>query len=365
MVCALPLLAGNFAHAEASFEARCADPNVVLCDPLDEGAVRGVAITAGTRSKTLPEALRGKYVDWRWCTHNPNKLAAPPVMDSEKKVSGSGSVKFTIVGGSRDDGAGYCQINFTPDNSVQFGEGDVFHVQFRVRLSCELMYLDCDPASPEYKKARRKFRADGGGVTTYKLSIINAGDHPALECPVGSCTNQHLVLVGDSRGLLQGYHSCEWYDGHWRDLGLDKRTGRIMLEVQPKSLAGSEGIEPCHKADSPLASKSDPPRGCFVLPSDEWLTITQQYSIGRWADKINDPARSSNVKIWVAREGKTPELVIDLNRNFRRPEKPFMKYGKVWLVPFFTNKDVKDFHPTATLWYDELMVARGPYRAAK
>ena len=124
----------------ASFEERCAQPGVVLCDPLDEGRVRGVGITSRTANATLPDALKGRYRDWRWCNHANGVTPQTPSFDDKVKTSGSGALKFTIPTRSAADGAGYCQINFTPDNSVQFGEGDTFFVQFRVRLSCTLLF---------------------------------------------------------------------------------------------------------------------------------------------------------------------------------------------------------------------------------
>src|SRR5438105_2570459 len=39
-----------------TFEQRCADPGVVLCDPLDDGRVRGVSIDGRTVNGTLPQA---------------------------------------------------------------------------------------------------------------------------------------------------------------------------------------------------------------------------------------------------------------------------------------------------------------------
>lgn len=351
-------------YKSPSFAERCAAPGVVLCDPLDEAPVQVRGAGPGTPNMTLPKALEGRYRDWRWCTHS-KKLSAPPQYDRNVKASGAGSVRFTILGGSPDDGAGYCQINFTPDNSIQFGEGDTFYVQFKVRFSCELLYEDCDPGSVGYKKSRRRFAARDGSATAYKISIVNSGDHPRLGAPVNSCTNQHLVLIGDARGVLQGYHSCGWYDGHYGDLGLDPRTGRGMIDLQPKRFRAGGPMQICHKSNSPAASKTDPTRDCYLLRSDEWLTITQQVSIGTWVDSVAAKAKSSNIKVWVAREGGAPELVIDMDRNLRRPEAPFMKYGKIWLVPFFTNKDTNDLHPTGMMWFDELLVASGSYQPGR
>jgi hypothetical protein len=99
--------------------------------------------------------------------------------------------------------------------------------------------------------------------------------------------------------------------------------------------------------------------------ADEWLTVTQQATIGRWATKVGDPARSSNYRLWVAREGEPPVLVFNHDRNLRAPEAPFVKYGKIWLMPYHTNKDPTEKHPEASMWFDELIVSRGPIPSAR
>lgn len=95
------------------------------------------------------------------------------------------------------------------------------------------------------------------------------------------------------------------------------------------------------------------------------MTVTQQVTIGQWADNVKQRNPSSNVRIWVAREGQKPQLVIDYDRNLRRPEQPFMRYGKVWLVPHLTNKDPSEAHPVGYMWFDDLIVSRGPIAPAR
>jgi hypothetical protein len=338
-----------------SFEERCSEPGVVLCDPLDTGRVRGIAIDARTPNATLPDALRGHYRDWRWCGRRVNGEAQTPVLDETVKSSGSGSLKFVIPTRSDAGGGGYCQIDFTPDNSVQFGEGDTFFVQFRVRLSCTLLFTDCNPDSPGYEKTRRVYRSSDNGTTSFKVSIINAGDHRALKEPVGSCTEQHLVLVEGPTGIVAGYHSCGWYDGHYKPIGFER--GSELWDLQPKK-AGEPG-GPCLNRRLSEASSD-----CVRWPADEWVTITQQVTIGKWVTESRDPARSSNVRIWMQRRGQAPVLVIDYDRNLRAPAMPFMKYGKIWLLPYMTNKDPLEEHPEAYMWFDELIVSRAPIAPA-
>ena len=346
-----------------SFDERCADPRVVLCDPLDTGRVRGAGITARTRNATLPEALQGKYRDWRWCHRASGVSPTTPSLDRDVKISGSGSLKFTVPSKSAANAAGYCQINFTPENSLQFGEGETFFVQFRVRLSCDLLFVDCDPKSPTYKQERRAFSALKG-KTGFKVSIINAGDHPDLQYPVSSCTRQELVLVGGAKGIITGYHSCSWFSGHTFRIGRTKGQG--LFDLQPIRRTTDSAVRGCYNVNPTTGQRSDSAwNECILWQADEWLTVTQQVTIGQWAEKSNDPARSSNVRVWVAREGQKPVLVIDYDRNLRQPEKPFMKYGKIWLLPYMTNKDPSEVHPEAYMWFDELIVSRGPIAPAR
>src|SRR4029434_9296144 len=106
------------------------------------------------------------------CGHVLGVRLRAPVFDDRGKTWGSGALKFTIPPRSGAADAGYCQINFTPDKSVQFGEGDTFFGQCRLRLSGSLLFKDCDPASQGYKKERRVFRTTGKGGTGFKVSIV-------------------------------------------------------------------------------------------------------------------------------------------------------------------------------------------------
>lgn len=343
------------------FRARCADPGVVLCDPLDDGPVMVEGKIFRGPNNTLDSALTGRYRDWRWCMPGPGNTEVSPSADSSMRASGAGSLKFTVPSNSAANTAGYCQINFTPDNSVQFGEGDEFYVQYRVRFSCTLLYVDCDPQSLTYKRERRRFAAKQGRATAFKISIINAGDHPSLKAPVSSCGFLELVLIGTDNGRLIGYHSCGWFSKHAYNFRIHKLTSQSFEDVQPIRRGPNDAVRGCYNIH-PITGK--PLTGawheCILLEADEWLTITQKVSVGQWADKINDAVRPSNIKIWLAREGEPPKLVIDFDRNLRRPESPQMKYGKIWLLPYMTDKDPSEIHPTGYIWYDELIVSRLP-----
>ena len=357
----------------ASFEQRCAGRGVVLCDPLDDGRVTGEHVTDRTPNATLPQALKGKYGDWRWCL-TPTRTGNPraPSIDRDIKASGTGSLRFTIPSQSGPADSGYCEMDFSPDNSVQFGEGDTFFVQFRVRFSCELLFVDCDSNSPGYKRQRRRYWVvgvpHGAAQGGFKVSVIGEGDNSRLRSPTDSCTLLELVVVNLRQlGIVGGYHSCGWYAGHTEYYGLNRRSGAGQYDVQPKGGRGKDSLGPhCWNVDPtdgrPVDRAWDE---CVLWYADEWITVTQQVTVGHWTSNVNDATRSSNYRLWVAREGKPAVLVMDHDLNLRRPEAPFIKYGKIWLLPYATGKDAAETHPDAYMWFDELIVSKDPIPQAR
>jgi hypothetical protein len=343
--------------ADQDFNRRCASPGVVFCDPLDSERVTGAAITAETPAATLPEALHGKYRDWRWAGAN-DTARAPIVMDTQTYASGDGSIRFTIPSQSSAGTAGYLQTNFSPDNSIQFGEGETFYVQWKQRFSCTMIYKDCDPTSPNYKKERRRYAATGGGYTAFKTIIINAGDDARLPYPTTSCTWQHIVLNGGLDDAIAGYHSCGWY------APFEKFTGYLGGSGQFDRQPG--GDNSCMRVlDNParLATWGDSDPNCVRYEADRWITFQVALTPYWQPDRTGDP--KSNIKLWLTPEGGKTSLVIDYNFYDRGPEpttngldSSFLKYGKIWLLPYMTNKDPNEVHPEAYTWYDEIIVSR-------
>ncbi|MGH6689335.1 MAG: hypothetical protein ACREF4_01450, partial [Gammaproteobacteria bacterium] len=323
----------------------------MLCDPLDDARVKGVGVTARTPNATLPEALAGKYRDWRWClTPSGKGNPRPPTIDRTIKASGSGALRFTIPSNSDANDSGYCSANFTPDNSVQFGEGETFFVQYRVRFSCEQLFMDCDPKSPAYKQERRRHRMigekPGNNSGAFKVSILGTGDHANLRAPTDSCSLLELVLNnGKPNGVVGGYHSCGWYAGYMEYYGLHRASGWGTYDTQPIGRRGTvENLRHCWNVDPATGRPSGHPwKECVLWWADEWMTVTQQVTIGQWARSPKDP-RTSNYRLWVSRETGPPVLVFNHDLKLRAPEKPFLKYGKVWLLPYHTGKDPAETH---------------------
>jgi hypothetical protein len=78
--------------------------------------------------------------------------------------------------------------------------------------------------------------------------------------------------------------------------------------------------------------------------------------------RANDEFTSSYVQLWVGREGKPAELALDFgpyNLSAGDP-KTNQRFGKVWLLPYNTNKDASISYPVAYTWYDDLIISTKP-----
>lgn len=235
---------------------------------------------------------------------------------TDVKASGTGALRFEIPSRSGADTSGSFWLNFSDDHSVQFGEGDEFFIQWRQRFSPE--FLDTNYIG-------------GGG---WKQFIVGEGDrsgHTAY-----SCTQLELVVVNPyHQGYPSMYHSCGEKDGQYEGL----------------FSTGSMRYYP-----------------------NEWMAFQIHVKIGTWYKNDQNYHRDSVVQLWVAREGRASKLVVDISPE---PAKlfglaipgtgmgydlantaPQARYGKLWLLPYNTNKDPSADHPTGYTWYDDLIISK-------
>ena len=219
---------------------------------------------------------------------------------TDVKASGAGSLRFEIPPYTAADTSGSYWQNFSDDLSVQFGEGEEFFVQWRQRLSPELLKTD--------------YRGGGG----WKQVIIGEGDRPGVR--VYSCTQLEIVTQNTSqRGFAQLYHSCG---------GKDQR------------------YEPLPNARS------------IAYRPNQWMTFQVQVKIGRWYRNDRRYHRDSVVRPWVAEERRPSRLAVDGSGYDLANANPAARYGKIWLLPYHTGKDPSQDHATAYTWYDELVISR-------
>jgi hypothetical protein len=291
-------------QATRDFLARCQAPGVIRCVGFDsQQEIQG----------HLMPAWDGSYRG---------------TVDPQVKASGQGSLRFEIPSNSPGNTSGTFSIDFSDDLSVQFGEGQEFYVQWRQRFSPELLST--------------RF-ANGEG---WKQIIIGEGDRPGKRAD--SCTQLEVVVQNSyQRGFPQMYHSCGGKDGNYDGLQYwDNRIGNYTLQ-------NAVGCNYGHPTSPP----------CFNYKPNQWMTFQVHIKVASWYTNNGRHKNDSTVQLWVANEGHPSKLVIDF-----RPESghgydlanndPQAKYGKVWLLPYHTNKDKAQAHPTAYTWYDELIISR-------
>jgi hypothetical protein len=101
-----------------------------------------------------------------------------------------------------------------------------------------------------------------------------------------------------------------------------------------------------------------PPTGnCFGYFANEWMTFQIRIKTG---SRVNDEFVNSHIDMWVAREGQPSQQVFNFGpyNISAGSSAENERYGKVWFLPYQTNKDASQSHPTAYTWYDELIISR-------
>jgi hypothetical protein len=308
-VVALAPTTGAFA---VDFATRCADANVLRCVGFDTTTTLNG--TYGDNSGTLPGA-------------------ANPAIDTSIKASGAGSMKMTVPSNSAANTSGSYFINFSNDLSVQFAGNAEFYVQWRQRFSPEFV-------TTSYQ-----------GSNGFKQIIIGTGDQPGNKL-FSSCSSLETVVQNSNqRGFPQMYNSCSGSTSHGAYNPFEQPFPPFDFKMQ-------------NARPSPfcLYSQSNtsyfPPVGnCLGYFANEWMT----FQIGiKTGPRVNDEFTNSNVKLWIAREGQSSQLVIDWGPYNLTAGNPADNeaYGKLWLLPYQTGKSSSQTHPVAYTWYDELIVSR-------
>lgn len=302
------------AAAGPDFQARCTQPGVVKCVGFDEpGAIAG-------RSGDASGILTG---------------AATPSIDTTVKASGSGSLKFTIPSQSGANTSGSYFTNFANDLSVQFADGEEFFVQWRQRFSPELLAT--------------KYQGGGG----FKQVIVGTGDRPGRIAP--SCSPLEVVLFNYAQeGVPVLYNSCTGSASHGPYDGFYQPFGGSDFKIQ-----NGRPAPYCLYSQGRTTPKSffAPAGNCVGYAADEWMTFQIRIKPGA---RVGNEFIGSEVSLWIAREGKPSQLVVEWGpyNLTAGPPGEGQKFGKVWLLPYNTGKSSSQAHAPAYTWYDELIVSR-------
>lgn len=312
--------------SSASFEARCQAPGVVRCIGFDSTADFNTGSGGTNGAWGYDFGILAPYgtSDYSRATRDTSVMA-----------SGASSLRFTIPPSSGADSSGMFFANFSRDLSVQFGANSEFYVQWRQRFS------------PEFLANRY---AGGGG---WKQIIIGTGDQPGKT--FGSCEATEVVLTNTYyRGFPVMYHSCTGSASHGAYDPFEEPYQAYDFKLQNARPA------PYCLYLQKDGNRYFPPDGnCFGYFANEWMTFQVRIKTG---PRVGDEYVNSYVTLWMAREGRASEPVIQWGpyNLSAGPAAENQRYGKVWLTPYNTGRSASQSYPTAYTWYDELIISRNP-----
>ncbi len=301
---------------------------------------------------------QSEWLDHIWEDTNCDPAYAPGckpnAWDQSQKASGAGSVRFDIKSKSHANIAGSMAVNFSSNLQTQFGENDEFWVQWRQRF--DDVFINHPYAATGYD-----------GTTNWKQIIIGEGDRYNSNGSVltaNSCTQLELVMqrrFNDSVRYPGMYMTCGEYLPFSTDLGYDYN---YTWQNERKR---SDGRSSCTIYEGRTYSDVS---GCTRYVANEWMTFMVHVKLGPYGSaysKLHDTTRTgytqSTVEFYAARQGGALELAHREDNLVIPNSTRDAKYGKVWLLPFMTNKDESEAHADASTWYDELIVSRQPIPA--
>jgi hypothetical protein len=300
--------------SRSSFQNRCKDPAVIRCVGFD--SIADIAGAYGDNSGIMEGAAR-------------------PSLDTLVKSSGNSSLKFTVPARSPANTSGSYFTNFSADLKTQFGENSDFYIQWRQRFSAEFL--------------NTKYLGGEG----WKQVIIGTGDQAGR--PYSSCTTLEIVLQNTyQRGLAAMYDSCTGSTSHGAYEPFEQPFRSADFKLQNAMPAPYCLYSQAHA--TPPATF--PPSGnCFPYYANEWMTFQIHVKTG---PRVKDEFTNSFVQLWIAREARPSQLVIDWGPYKLSAGNPAedQKFGKIWLLPYHTGKDANQVHPTGYVWYDELIISR-------
>jgi hypothetical protein len=246
--------------------------------------------------------------------------AAVPEIDTNVKLSGSGSLRLTLNSGSTANGCGKWVTRFPVVSGGStyrtFGENQEFWLQYRFRVNAGYLQVV-------------------GQNEGTKLSDIGTGNtSPSLVLQTWSNTLYPFVYLGSSNPGLYGQNGSD-----------------ILLQ---------NGTAPyCVYPGSP---------GCWSLVADEWVTCKFHVAIGA---KRNATHWDAHVKMWLKRYGQPSQLVLDygpetegydinLPNGFPYTGNSPEGYPQFLFFIYTTDKGTgvrENTHATAYAWYDELIIS--------
>ncbi len=266
------------------------------------------------------------------------------VRDTSIKASGTSALRFDIPATAGSDTSGAWFTNFSDDLSFQVNEGEDVYIQWRYRMSAGILNVN-------YKQSDGTTNSDGlkmFDVGTGDLPSCNLGSAHSTICPT-SCSDMEIVIQNlDQNEMPLMYTGC---------------AGPAAFK--PLYASGSNII--VQNGNGCLYPTFDTPP-CFKYAEDEWMTFQVHIHIGTWN------TYSSTIQMWGTREGGSKELLVECSPTYTPKCSNFVdssgdngwliynsdtgnyQLGKVWLLPYHTNRSASYTYTDTDVWYDNLVI---------
>jgi hypothetical protein len=301
--------------------------------------------------------------------------------DSRIRASGAGSVRFDILSQTHQGAGGSMAIPFGDFATHQFGANSEFWVSWRQRMDARYI---------------AGYRAAGGGgrYANAKQVIIAQGDIPAGDgkklISGNACSEAEVVVVSSNPGgrapYPMGYIECGRYVSFEQVLPRGSFAGdpRGSMPLTRQNMRrNAQGQFTCIGHPDSLDQS-----GCFTYRPDTWIIYMVHLKLGPEGRAVSSVSRkeqpgyiNSTYELYAAYDGEDFQLlhqqqdvVIPKGQHYVGGDPllpssyksgygpadghPQAKFGKLWLLPYMTNKDQTEVTPTASTWFDEVIVSR-------
>jgi len=297
-----------------NFESRCAQPGVIVCQGFDLPSVFTQATWPGT----------GFYYK-KDCPTWPTPCVQ---RDTTTSFSGASSARWDIYGNTGENSEGNWLQNFPRI----FGSNSTFYVQYAFRADSNWVNFDWTSTG------------EPGKNTAPKLSIFH--NH------AGTCAGEEITIHDHNAWATPTAYSDCGEDQF--TTALDGKTyasrGDILLQqgfTEPAPFTG----EKCQWA-------MDTPTGkCFKIAPNTWYTLYFKVHVGNWGQA------NSSLEAWFAPRGQGMKKFISVLSYTLRQDKGADGFDSLTLTQFMTGKRASVAHPSAHVWYDELIVSGQPIPA--
>ncbi len=335
----------------ADFATRCNGPGVIFCNGFDTNADLGGDGWGSARGRAPADSIH------QFCSQGSNLC---PTIDTTDKISGAGSLKFTIPPGQGGGAAGSYWANPAADFSIRFGANQTYYVQFRQKISAS--YFPAILNGGNNKIHWISSRPDLPGCNTSDTTNCFSS------CSENEFVNQNLYGVA-ANAVPRWYNGCP-----------GPQSFQYIEAVTPgtwKLQNARTGVGCTY--DNVNAGNIFPPSGnCFGYHPDQWVTYSYKIALGslgtgptgglcyddgnRGAIGTNLPScyYGGQILLRMGLDGQPLEDVLD----WRGPvvakyltDTVELKYGKVYWSPYTGSSTI----PTgATMSFDELIISTQP-----